>query len=608
MALSQHSNPHTEGRPPRTNDFLLHGSIVSADVHHANEDYQALLCERRTHETICAWRGDRLVSKIALVSGGRALRRVSAVQRLSGLDSESAPIPVHLYFLRETLAYAGNAGGYDAANTVPAGNRVRVPDILEPSGTVAMQARSVQNLWVEIAVPAGTPPGVYHVAVLVTAEPQSAPLRFTWEIEVLDALLPPPDAFPFTIELWQYPYSVAEYYGVEPFSQAHFDILRPLLQYYRQIGGHTVTATIVEEAWGGQTYSAYPVHYPSMVKWRRKADGSFGFSYAAFDAWVSLNRSLGLGEKIVCYSMIPWGNRVTYHDETTHSDVSEELLPGTAAYETVWRSFLQDFVAHLEQKGWFDQVYIGIDERPNMALAFDLLQSVPSTAGKTLKIAAAMDVFSPEVLTVTDRVADVSVGSTAAKQDLAGFRAFAARRANEDPPAKTTMYTCVGHFPNSLARSMPGESYWTILFAASQGAAGFLRWAYDAWVADPLRDATHCAFEPGDCFLIYPDERDAKTPRPKPSVRLAKLAQGVRDANKLCLLRECCPALSKQIDALLQSVRTDYPCKTTDLGRGPAHLANSETRAALPEDLQKIRDGIAALTRRAIALQGVVKP
>ncbi len=608
MALSQHSNPLAEDHPTRTNDFLLHGSIVSSDVHHTNEDYPALLHARRTHETLCAWRGDRLVSKIALVSGGRALRRVSAVQRLSGTDSVSAPIRVHLHFLRETLAYAASAGGYAAANTVPAGDRVSVPDILDTAGPVAMQARSVQNLWVEIAVPADIAPGVYHVAVLVMAESPYAPLRFTWEIEVLDALLPPPDAFSFTIELWQYPYRVAEYYGVEPFSQAHLDILRPLLEYYRQIGGRAVTATIVEEAWGGQTYSESPVHNPSMIQWHRKAGGSFWFDYASFDAWISLTRSLGLGEKIVCYSMIPWGNRVAYYDERSQSDVSEELLPGTAAYETVWRSFLQDFVAHLEQKGWFDQVYIGIDERPNIALAFDLLQSVSNTAGKTLKIAAAMDVFSPEVLAVTDRVDDISVGSAAAKQDLAGFRAFAARRANADPPAKTTMYTCVGHFPNSLARSMPGESYWTILFAASQGATGFLRWAYDAWVADPLRDATHCAFEPGDCFLIYPDERDSKTPRPGPSVRLAKLAQGVRDANKLCLLRERCPALSQQIDALLRSVRTDYPCETTDLGRGPAHLANSETRAALPEDLQKIRDGIAALTRRAIALRGAVHP
>lgn len=601
MAFCHESSPHTALTSPQAGGFVLHGSIVSADAHHTRADYQSLLRQRCTHETLCAWRGDRLVSKIALVSGERALPRVAAVQILSGKNSVPAPIPMHLRFLRETLAYAGSAGGYAPANTVPAGNRVCVPDILDTPGPVFMQAHSVQNLWVEFAVPASMAPGVYQAAVLVTSETGSAPLRFTWEIEVMDALLPPPDAFPFTIELWQYPYSVAEYYGVEPFSQAHFDILRPMLLHYKQMGGRAVTASIVEEAWGGQTYSANPVHYPSMIKWRRTAGGGFAFDYTAFDAWISFTLSLGLGEKIVCYSMIPWGNRVTFYDEAAQAILSEELLPGTAAYETVWRAFLQAFIAHLERKGWFDQIYIGIDERPNMALAFDLLQSVTTATGITLKIAAAMDVFSSEVKSVTNRVDDISVGSSAVKQDLAGFRAFAAQRAQADPPAKTTMYTCVGHFPNSLACSMPGESYWTVLFAASQGATGFLRWAYDAWVADPLLDATHCAFEPGDCFLIYPDERSAKTPQPKPSVRLAKLAQGVRDANKLCLLRKWRPALSPQIDALLQSLRADYPYAAADLGRGPAYQANAETRAALPEDLQRFRDGIAALTRQALA-------
>ncbi|MFQ8599791.1 MAG: glycoside hydrolase domain-containing protein, partial [Oscillospiraceae bacterium] len=228
---------------------MLHGSIVSADAHHTRADYQSLLRQRCTHETLCAWRGDRLVSKIALVSGERALPRVAAVQILSGKNSVPAPIPMHLRFLRETLAYAGSAGGYAPANTVPAGNRVCVPDILDTPGPVFMQAHSVQICGWSLRF---RKHGARRLSggVLVTSETGSAPLRFTWEIEVMDALLPPPDAFPFTIELWQYPYSVAEYYGVEPFSQAHFDILRPMLLHYKQMGGRAVTASIVEEAWG----------------------------------------------------------------------------------------------------------------------------------------------------------------------------------------------------------------------------------------------------------------------------------------------------------------------------------------------------------------------
>jgi len=33
---------------------------------------------------------------------------------------------------------------------------------------------------------------------------------------------------------------------------------------------------------------------------------------------------------------------------------------------------------------------------------------------------------------------------------------------------------------------------------------GFLRWAYDAWPADPVRDARHTLWPAGDAFLVYP--------------------------------------------------------------------------------------------------------
>ena len=35
---------------------------------------------------------------------------------------------------------------------------------------------------------------------------------------------------------------------------------------YKSLGGHAITASIVEEAWGGQTYGGEnKVHYPSMI-------------------------------------------------------------------------------------------------------------------------------------------------------------------------------------------------------------------------------------------------------------------------------------------------------------------------------------------------------
>ena len=81
--------------------------------------------------------------------------------------------------------------------------------------------------------------------------------------------------------------------------------------------------------------------------------------------------------------------------------------------------------------------------------------------------------------------------------------------------------------PATFSLSAPVESYWSVVNAGEQ-TSGFLRWAYDAWVADPLNDATHNAFEPGDPFLIYPSEKSGDKVS-KSSVRLERIAEGVRE-------------------------------------------------------------------------------
>lgn len=235
------------------------------------------------------------------------------------------------------------------------------------------------------------------------------------------------------------------------------------------------------------------------------ADKSFAFDFTDFDRWVTFCQELGLGDKIVCYSLIPWGNKVTYYDEKKQTVRSAAPRPGTRGYKKLWTPFLQALCAHAKEKGWYDRIYIGIDERKRMEKAYDLIDAVTGAYGEPLKKAAAMDHFSAKYFPLIDRMASVSVGSDPLKKALADYRTLAQRRRGKSG-LQTTVYTCVGHFPNSFTYSMPGESYWSVFFSAAQGANGFLRWAYDAWVKDPLRDTTHISFESGDCFLVYPDE------------------------------------------------------------------------------------------------------
>ena len=210
-----------------------------------------------------------------------------------------------------------------------------------------MEPGSVQGIFVSITIPVDTAPGVYRGTVSVTAQGLETPLEKQLTLEVLDMVQPAPEEYRFDIELWQYPYRVAQYYGLEPFSQAHLEALRPHLQRYRALGGHAITASIVEEPWNGQTYGAYP----SMVKWTRRADKSFAFDFTDFDRWVTFCQELGLGDKIVCYSLIPWGNKVTYYDEKKQTVRSAAPRPGTRGYKKLWTPFLQALCAHAKEKG-----------------------------------------------------------------------------------------------------------------------------------------------------------------------------------------------------------------------------------------------------------------
>ncbi len=86
---------------------------------------------------------------------------------------------------------------------------------------------------------------------------------------------------------------------------------------YKSLGGHAITASIVEEAWGGQTYGGgNTIHYPSMIKWIKKADKEWNFDFTHFDKWVELNKSIGIADKIICYSMMPWNGIIKYFDES----------------------------------------------------------------------------------------------------------------------------------------------------------------------------------------------------------------------------------------------------------------------------------------------------
>ena len=138
--------------------------------------------------------------------------------------------------------------------------------------------------------------------------------------------------------------------GLALWSDAHFDALRPLVRMLADAGQKVVTATLNKDPWNHQCFDAYE----DMIRWTKRADGTWEYDYSLFDRWVGLCAGEGIDRQINCYSMLPWNNELHYYDAAADRIVEVRANPGTPEFEAMWRPFLRDFEAHDPARPWPD--------------------------------------------------------------------------------------------------------------------------------------------------------------------------------------------------------------------------------------------------------------
>lgn len=581
---------------------------VNASDRYQQKDYDRILStEQRKSINLWAWKNDKAEAEFAILCADTDLANVSV--KASDLVGDSAILPsslVKLSFIKEVKAFTGHAGWYanNPANIMPRGEREYFPEVIYSGDPVSVSKNKFQLVWAEISVPENASAGIYHGTIKVSAENTDKTVNLDYTLEVLDITMPNPENYLFDVEYWSHPYNVAYYYGTEPFSDEHLIILKQHMTTYKNLGGHAITASIVEEAWGGQTYGfGRDIHYPSMIKWIKTAGGEWKFDYTHFDKWVQLNKSIGIADKIICYSMMPWKNVIRYYDESKQKEVKIKVNPANKEkYNKIWLPFLKAFIGHLDEMDWFDYTYMGFDERRNMETALDLISTVKNRNGCSLKISASFNDFKHNE-SIFNRLDYASVGLEQIRDNLQDFKDQVQLR--RDNKKETTMYTATEHVPNSFTKSVPVESYWSILFAGSLNATGFLRWAYDAWVANPLEESTHWSFPSGDCFLVYPSFREDKEQKSRFSLRLAKLDEGVRDVNKLYKMRETLPEISDEIEKLFSEIKgceensyEFYTMRRTNIWGRTAKWLTECGKNDMISDMQKTKQKIYEISKR----------
>jgi hypothetical protein len=458
------------------------------------------------------WRGERLNAQI-LIWSPDTLQQVRVVLK-DLVDPKGKRISRRngkLNLVRYVLSNYPYGAKDAVCGETPYKKGYLMPDRFEAFERFDLPGQTVRPVWLSLDLPADTEPGLYTGNIIVSTTDNHVNMQI--KINVQQLALPPPRDWTYRLDLWQNPWVIAWKNHLTPWSAEHKALLKRHLQLYANAGGKYITTYGVHSPWADNSYMIEG----GMIEWVKKNNGGWKFDYTIFDSYVELAMEEGIDKAITLYTPVPWGDRFRYLDESTGNFVYESWAPGSEAYRTHWNVFLTDLRTHLQKKGWFGKTYIGINES-EMSQTLAAINVIKAHS-KDWKITYAGN-WHKELDSLLDDYSFL-YGKEPAARELEQRHARG---------ATSTFYVCCNPpKPNNFVFSPPVEGRWISWYSASCGYNGFLRWAYDAWPEDPMRDARFGSWPAGDCYLVYPGANS--------SVRYEKLREGIVDYEKMMIVK-----------------------------------------------------------------------
>lgn len=491
--------------------------------------------------TLTLWRGERngLAAKFTADDHTGRLK-----VRMESVDGAASSVSTEAYFIDNVLTNSWRGCGWPP-DTLPA---FEVADALVKNTSHEISKGTTRYLWTTIDVPHDIKPGKSMMRMIVSDSYSGMDLdTLGITLEVIDRTLPRPHDQSFFLNFWQQPYAVARYYGVEPWSDEHLELMKPYTRQLARAGQKAVTTILFYEPWGVQSNDKFL----PMVETTLGKDGNWKYDYSVFDRYVEFMAENGVDQLIECFSMIPWDMNFRYMDEASGEYRYLQCKTGDREYADLWIPFLKSFEKHLKEKGWIDKTLLAIDERGLADMQNAI--TVAKTAAPALRFSLAGN-FHKEIAD------DMSV-YTLTLGDPFPENVIDERSKN----GETSLYytCCSSPEPNIFSNNAPADAAYIPVSCTAQGADGYLHWAFNNWTDSPLTDTRFFMFAPGDTYCVYPDGGS--------SLRWERLIEGIHTSEKIRLLKE--------------SLKEDVS-KTRLLDNALAPFENSEA----PDSSQRIRD------------------
>ena len=399
------------------------------------------------------------------------------------------------------------------------------PDLLRPieEGDLLIGGKLWTTLWITLDTPKDIQAG-REVLRFTLFDEQGDIASSEVEVEVIDAILPSSD-LDFTN--WMHYDAIADYYGVEPWSDRYYEILGTYLDSAINHGINIVYVPLftppLDTQIGGERTEV------QLVDISVNDDGEYHFDFGRLDEFVDFCHSRGVGTYEMCHLTTQWGAKACPKIMATTPYGYEKIFGwDTSSTSEEYCRFLKEFLTRLDsylvEKGIDREVYFHISDEPSEE-QWEQYSKVASFVKGLLKGYQVIDASS----TTSNPYVDIPVLSTT--------------HIGEDVPEGVWAYYCCTASDNYLSNrffNMPSLRNRIIgMQLYETGIEGFLHWGFNFYnTAFSLRrinpfvtsDAGG-AFPSGDSFVVYPGVNGAMD-----SLRLEVLYEGIEDRMSLKML------------------------------------------------------------------------
>jgi hypothetical protein len=427
-------------------------------------------------------------------------------------------------------------------------DRLLKSDILLEQQSIFVEKRRIQQVWIELHTTEETWPGKYSGKLLLYShtmfEDECSIGEVSFNLTVLEDILPVPQDYRFYLDLWQHNCNIARKHQVQPWSEAHFQIMGNYLESMSQLGQKALTLIVSEAVWSGQhthrdkepsdlfEYSIVPVNKDRI--------GIFSYDFSLMDRYIEMGFSFGIDKEIELFGLLsiwqdptvgygaivegyPDAIRVRYYDE---NDKIFRFMRSQGELESYIRALEQ----HLINKGWIDRVRIIADEPADLEMFTKSMEALRLIAPSFKFKAAIMhaEFIRQKIEGISDYVPILGCAADEFTQ-LTEMRA--------DIPGKLLYYTCcTPDYPNTFLQSPATESRMMAWVAEKLQLDGYLRWNYTVWPDRPLEKLTYrsSSWKAGDTNFVYPSANG----KPQLSLRYKWLQRGIRDYEFMQILKD----------------------------------------------------------------------